>query len=227
MLLSPQTLYSQTSTGLLPQTTNNNKSKRADTDPYIVSLSRKRSGASLTLPPLDHRAYYRAKRGGKVRTVPTSRVSSSKLSRLELTPGKRSRSANNKQIKQTAIQNTETIGSGELLGSEWLERLDASQGKRSRADSQEPDQANAMTEHSKHMNKHKTAMDNIGRRRLSKVETVRVLRARSGFLAPLPTPPTPILMAGIMPGPSHKPMPSHFQLKSEERRTEDRKKKRR
>lgn len=153
-----------------------------------------------------------------MRTVPTSRVSSSKLSRLELTPGKRSRSANNKQIKQTAIQNTETIGTGELLGSEWLERLDASQGKRSRSESQELDQSNAITEHSKHMNKHKNAMDNIGRRRLSKVETVRVLRARSGFLAPLPTPPTPLVMAGMIPGPSHKQIPPHFHLKSEERK---------
>jgi len=160
----------------------------------------------MTLPPLDHRAYYQTRRG-KVRTVPTSRESSSKLSRLEPTPSKRSWSANNKQIHQTAIQNLDNIGTRELL-----ERLDASQGKRSKPDSQDPD------------SKHK----NIGRGRLTKVETVQVLRARSGLMAPFPTPP--LAMTGIMPGSSHQPVPSHLQpllLKSEERRTEDKKKKRR
>jgi len=158
-------------------------------------------------------AYYRAKKGGRARTVSSSQVSSSKLER---TPSKRSRSATNKQVQKTAIQN---IDIGKLPGSDLLEHLDASQGKRRRPDNQDPDR-------SKHTDKHKNTMDNIRRRQLSKVETVRVLRARSGFLAPITTPPIPLIMAGIIPGPSHRP--SHFQplLNSEDRRTEGRKKKR-
>jgi len=148
-----------------------------------------------------------------VKTAPTSQESSSKLLSLEPKPGKRSRSTNNKQVLPTVIHNTDTTG--KLPGSELLERVDVSQGKRSRSDSQESDHA-----------KHKNVMDNIRRRQLSKVETVRVLRARSGFLAPIAIPP--LFIAGIIPGSSQPP--SHFQpflLKPEERQTGDRKKKRR
>jgi len=189
----------------------------------MVSFSRKRSGTSLTLPPLDHRGYVRPRRGGRVRTVPTSRVSSSKLSRFEPVPGKRSRSASGKAGQGQAIhvQNLAMADdSNQVQGNDWFSRLDASfGGKRSRSASQEPDMA-LLTNREEAANiKQKTDLEKIGRRRLSKVETVRVLRARSALLLPLPAPP-PI------------PLPTHYQpivLKSDTNisRTEERKKKRR
>jgi len=217
----------------LPHTPhNNNKSNRADSEPYISTFSRKRSGTSLTLPPLDHRAYVRAKRGGRVRTVPTSRVSSSKLSGPDPIIGKRSRSANNKQGKAIKTQNLNSVDTGRMLGSDWLAHLDVNQGNQSRSDNGEPEQDNPLTDRIKSINKHKNELENIGRRRLSKVETVRVLRARSALLQPLTSPP--LDHGGMVPMPKHPQLitgfPSHFQpllLKPGDTRPEDKKKKRR
>lgn len=58
--------------------------------PLIMSYSRKRSNPSPTLPPLQKQTSPRTRKG---RTVPSSRANSSKVSRLELKHGKRSRSA--------------------------------------------------------------------------------------------------------------------------------------
>jgi hypothetical protein len=139
----------------------------------------------LTLPPLDHRGYVRPRRGGRIRTVPTSRVSSSKLSRLEPVSGKRSRSANNK-----AGQIVEPISDKQVLGSDWLTRLDPLPGKRSRSASEEPELKLLVERSPEPTSKGKVVEgDKIGRRRLSKVETVRVLRARSALMLPLPSPP--------------------------------------
>lgn len=154
------------------------------------------------------------------RTVPGSRVGSSKLSRLEVSggPGKRSRSAASKSLGQpipvhnlaeAAAGDGDWFGDGKHPAS--VAAAAAGQGKRSRSASEEVDIALSLSHH----DKFKGELDKIGRRRLSKVETVRVLRARSALLLPLPPPP-------LVP---HYPLP--LVLKSEERGEGDKKTKKR
>jgi len=75
----------------LPSPSNNNKIVKSNNYNNVSASSRKRSSA--TLPPLDKHQTPRSRTG---RTVPHSRSSSSKLSRIE-TGGKRSRSASEEQ----------------------------------------------------------------------------------------------------------------------------------
>lgn len=137
-----------------------------------------------------------------MRTVPSSRANSSKFSRLELEPvlGKRSRSASEEplslsisgQVSSSPQPNLEVRGTESLLqfqNSEDVLPLYTSANSSANTQAGRP-------------------------RRLAKVETIRVLRARSALLLPLPSPHIPSLPASM----SVQPLV----LKSE-----DRKKKRR
>jgi len=154
-----------------------------------------RKRPSNTLPPLGPGSP--RSRRGRVRTVPSSRANSSKRVDPSESSGqsKRSRSAS----EEPWDSSTATSGL-EIRGSE----------------SQIHREAEPYSSPSHHSNRP---------RRLTKVETVRVLRARSALLLPLPPPPLPPhpSLAGGYPSLSHPSLSSTpLVLKSE-----DRKKKRR
>jgi len=191
-LFSPTSSYR---TSRLPSATNNNKTVKSP--PFLLQYSRKSlfSRTSSTLPPLAP-GQQRSRRG-RVRTVPSSRANSSKLSRLELEPvlGKRSRSAseelNYTQVSHNPSQNhTGHHSALEIRGSETL--------------LQSPSK-----EEGQHRHHHPSRP-----RRLTKVETVRVLRARSALLLPMPAPSLP----------AHQPS---MQVQPLVLKSEERKKKRR
>jgi len=173
-----------------------NNNKTVKPPPYLVQYSRKRP--SNALPPLGPGSP--RSRRGRVRTVPSSRANSSKQSRVDPSESsgqsKRSRSASEEPWDSS------TAASGlEIRGSESQIHREA-----------EPSYSSP----SHHSNRP---------RRLTKVETVRVLRARSALLLPLPPPPLPPhpSLAGGYPSLSHPSLSSTpLVLKSE-----DRKKKRR
>lgn len=167
---------------------NNNKTVKSPS--YLLQYSRKRT--SNTLPPLA--ATQTRSRRGRVRTVPSSRANSSKQSRLELEPvlGKRSRSASEEPTYSPHHHHTHSP-SLEIRGSETL-----------------------LQSHPKEDGKHSHSHHHQGRpRRLTKVETIRVLRARSALLLPLPSSPLPS---------AHQ---SSIQVQPLVLKSEDRKKKRR
>ena len=126
-----------------------------------------------------------------MRTVPSSRTSSSKLSRLEVEPvlGKRSRSASEEVSAQPSL---------EVRGTESLLQFHSN-------DDVLPLYTTANTNSTSF-----TARP----RRLAKVETIRVLRARSALLLPLSSPTMPSL-------------PSSMSVQPLVVKSEDRKKKRR
>ena len=139
-----------------------------------------------------------------MRTVPSSRANSSKFSRLELEPvlGKRSRSASEEPLSLSISSHHQVSSSPqpnlEVRGTESLLQFQNSE-----------DVLPLYT------TANSSAASHAGRpRRLAKVETIRVLRARSALLLPLPSPHIPSLPASM----SVQPLV----LKSE-----DRKKKRR
>lgn len=182
-IFSPASSYR---TSRLPSPTNNNKSGKSS--PFLLQYSRKRS--SNLLPPLGQGDHQRARRS-RVRTVPSSRTSSSKLSRLEVEPvlGKRSRSASEEVASQPSL---------EVRGTESLLQFQSSEDVM-------PLYTSANT----------SATPYMGRpRRLAKVETIRVLRARSALLLPLSSPSIPSL-------------PSSMSVQPLLLKSEDRKKKRR
>jgi len=201
ILFSPTASYHRTSR--LPSATNNNKTVKPP--PYLVHYSRKRP--SNTLPPLGPGSP--RSRRGRVRTVPSSRANSSKQSRVDPTESsggqsKRSRSAS----EEPWDSSTSTTAAGGVSGQQLEIRGSESQIHR---EASEP-----YSSPSHHSNRP---------RRLTKVETVRVLRARSALLLPLPPPPLPPhpSLAGGYPSLSHPSLSSTpLVLKSE-----DRKKKRR
>jgi len=183
-LFSPTASYR---TSRLPSPTNNNKTGKSS--PFLLQYSRKRT--SNTLPPLAP-GQTRSRRG-RVRTVPSSRANSSKLSRLELEPvlGKRSRSAS-EEPNYTQVSHSPSPSHGlEIRGSE--------------TGLQSPSKEESHHHHHHHHSRP---------RRLTKVETVRVLRARSALLLPLPSPSLP----------SHPPA---MQVQPLVLKSEERKKKRR
>jgi len=143
-----------------------------------------------------------------VRTVPNSRANSSKQSKLELEPvlGKRSRSASEEALTSLASSRVSHAPRGtpsplEIRGTESLLQFTSPE------DTPGPVYTSAHSPHG-HAPRHS------GPRRLAKVETIRVLRARSALLLPLPSPAMPSLPPSL----SCQPLV----LKSE-----DRKKKRR
>jgi len=170
-----------------------NNNKTAKPPPYLVQYSRKRP--SNTLPPLGPGSP--RSRRGRVRTVPSSRANSSKQSRLEqesVGQSKRSRSASEEP---------------------WDSGLTSHPGLEIRGSES---QIHRETETGFSPSHHPARP-----RRLTKVETVRVLRARSALLLPLPPPPLPphpSLAGGVSSYPALNTTP--LVLKSE-----DRKKKRR
>jgi len=119
--------------------------------------------------------------------VPSSRANSSKFSRLELEPvlGKRSRSASEEPLS-LSISGQHQVSSSpqpnlEVRGTESLLQF------QSREDVM-PLYTSANS----------SAAPQAGRpRRLAKVETIRVLRARSALLLPLPSPHIPSLPASM------------------------------
>ena len=137
-----------------------------------------------------------------MRTVPSSRANSSKFSRLELEPvlGKRSRSASEEPLSLSLSSQVSAAPqpSLEVRGTESLLQFQPSE------------EVGPL-----YTSPNSTTSTQAGRpRRLAKVETIRVLRARSALLLPLPSPHIPSLPASM----SVQPLV----LKSE-----DRKKKRR
>jgi len=202
LLFSPNASYR---TSRLPSATNNNKTVKPP--PYLVQYSRKR--ASNTLPPLGPGSP--RSRRGRVRTVPSSRANSSKQSRVDPSESsggqsKRSRSASEEPWDSSST--AAVSGQLEIRGSE----------------SQIHREAEPYSSPSHHSNSSPSHHSNRPRR-LTKVETVRVLRARSALLLPLPPPPLPPhpSLAGGYPSLSHPSLSSTpLVLKSE-----DRKKKRR
>lgn len=153
-----------------------------------------------------------------MRTVPNSRANSSKQSKLELEPvlGKRSRSASEEPFTSLTSSRVSHAPRGspgplttspsplEIRGTESLSLFTSSPD-----DGPGPVYTQAPhTPHGHH------APRPSGPRRLAKVETIRVLRARSALLLPLPSPAMPSLPPSL----SCQPLV----LKSE-----DRKKKRR
>lgn len=203
LLFSPTASYR---TSRLPSATNNNKTVKPP--PYLVQYSRKRP--SNTLPPLGPGSP--RSRRGRVRTVPSSRTNSSKLSRVDPSESgsgqqqsKRSRSASEEPWDSSTATSGLEIRSGDQTGLEIRG-----------SESQIHREAEPYSSPSHHSNRP---------RRLTKVETVRVLRARSALLLPLPPPPLPPhpSLAGGYPSLSHPSLSSTpLVLKSE-----DRKKKRR
>jgi len=197
-------------TSRLQSPINNNKSgKSSPSSPFMLHYSRKRSGH--TLPPLANGPADQRTRRSRVRTVPNSRANSSKLSKLETEPifGKRSRSASEEPLNSSSslignhvshvphvshVTHGQTNGL-EIRGTESLLQFTSAE-----------DNPPIFTSAHSHAHAHVTRP-----RRLAKVETIRVLRARSALLLPLPTP-------SISPSISCQPLV----LKSE-----DRKKKRR
>lgn len=178
----------------LPSATNNNKTVRSS--PFHLQYSRKRTGN--TLPPL--LPGQQRPRQSRVRTVPSSRQNSSKLSRLDsleldqtatspaAQPSKRSRSASEDAINYLSLSPDPVTNLNPPTNNNLEPGREAGRGKTG-------GQADILARP----------------RRLTKVETVRVLRARSALLLPLPPPALPAPMT-VTP----------FVLKSE-----DRKKKRR
>ncbi len=154
-----------------------------------------------------------------MRTVPNSRANSSKQSKLELEPvlGKRSRSASEEPFTSLASSRVSHAPRGsngpvtpspaplEVRGTESLLQFTSAE------DSPGPVYTSA---HSGPHSPHGHGPRHSGPRRLAKVETIRVLRARSALLLPLPSP----VMPSLPPSLSCQPLV----LKSE-----DRKKKRR
>ena len=162
--------------------------------------------------------FFSRARRSRVRTVPSSRANSSKQSKLELEPvvGKRSRSASEDPLSAlghhvshapaghvtpaSAAAHAHTNGPLEVRGTESLKDFFTPS----------PEDSPALyTSAHAHTRGHMTRP-----RRLAKVETIRVLRARSALLLPLPSPAIPSLPSSL----SCQPLI----LKSE-----DRKKKRR
>ena len=130
-------------------------------------------------------------RRSRVRTVPNSRAHSSKFTRLEVEPvlGKRSRSTSEEVTGQPSL---------EVRGTESLLQFQSSEDV-------VPHYTTANTANTSY----------TGRpRRLAKVETIRVLRARSALLLPLSSPTIPAL-------------PSSMSVQPLVLKSEDRKKKRR
>jgi len=180
---------------------NNNKNGKSSPSPFLFNYSRKRSGNIL--PPLtsgDQRP-----RRSRVRTVPNSRANSSKHSKLDQEPvlGKRSRSASEEPFSLTGnhvslVPDPAYRGTGnginnglEVRGTESLLQF-------------APLEDTPPVYTSSHVNKP---------RRLAKVETIRVLRARSALLLPTPSPTLSI--------------PSSLSCQPLVLKSEDRKKKRR
>lgn len=158
-----------------------------------------RKRPSNTLPPLGPGSP--RSRRGRVRTVPSSRANSSKQCRVDPSesPGQQS-----KRSRSASEEPWDSSTSGlEIRGSE----------------SQIHREAEPYSTPSHHINRP---------RRLTKVETVRVLRARSALLLPLPPPPLPPhpSLAGGYPS---QPNLSHPSISSTPLvlKSEDRKKKRR
>jgi len=170
-----------------------NNNKTVKPPPYLVQYSRKRP--SNTLPPLGPGSP--RSRRGRVRTVPSSRANSSKQSRVDP-----SDSSPGHQSKRSRSASEEP----------WDSSTIATSGLEIRG-----------SESQIHPEPSSPSHQGSRPRRLTKVETVRVLRARSALLLPLPPPPLPphpSLAGGY---PSHPSLSSTpLVLKSE-----DRKKKRR
>jgi len=195
---------------------NNNRSGKYSPSPFFLQYSRKRS--SNILPPLSL-GEQRARRS-RVRTVPNSRANSSKQSKLELEPvlGKRSRSASEEPFTSLTSSRVSHAPRGspgpvttspaplEIRGTESLSLFTSSPDDG-------PGPVYTQAPHTPHGH-HGHAPRPSGPRRLAKVETIRVLRARSALLLPLPSPAIPSLPPSL----SCQPLV----LKSE-----DRKKKRR
>lgn len=203
-LFSPTSSYR---TSRLPSATNNNKTVKSP--PFLLQYSRKSlfSRTSNTLPPLPP-SHQRSRRG-RVRTVPSSRANSSKLSRIELEPvlGKRSRSAseepNYAQISHNPSQVSHNPSPNHMGNINALEIRG----------SETPLQSPSKEEGQHHHHHHHPSRP----RRLTKVETVRVLRARSALLHPLVSPSHS----------SHSSHPPSMQVQPLVLKSEERKKKRR
>ena len=199
-----------------------------------LSLFYRPSNALPPLPPGSPRS-----RRGRVRTVPSSRANSSKLSRLEGDSGqsKRSRSASEEPWEMS--------GGLEVRGSESPIHRDPEQYREHGepySPSHQPSRPRRLTKVMERRHQEKafrlqaTIEDGGFRNRIYllialplQVETVRVLRARSALLLPLPPPPLPphpTLAGGYS---SHPALPSHPSLSSTPMvlKSEDRKKKRR
>ena len=167
----------------------------------------------LTVP------FFRTRRC-RVRTVPSSRANSSKHSKLDMEPvlGKRSRSASEEPFSSVSMSSnhlnhvttTNSTASGhnnnslEIRGTESLLQFTS-------AEDNPPLYSSALSHHA-HQPTHITRP-----RRLAKVETIRVLRARSALLLPLPSPGIPPISS----------IPSSLSCQPLVLKSEDRKKKRR
>ena len=129
-----------------------------------------------------------------MRTVPNSRANSSKQSKLELEPvlGKRSRSASEDPFTSLTSSRVSHAPRGspgpvttsplEIRGTESLSLFTSS-----------PDDGPGPVYTQAPHTPHGHAPRPSGPRRLAKVETIRVLRARSALLLPLPSPSMPSL----------------------------------
>ena len=157
-------------------------------------------------------------RRSRVRTVPNSRANSSKHSKLDMEPvlGKRSRSASEEPFmvgNHVAHVSSGTSGTSsghnnnslEIRGTESLLQFTS-------AEDNPPLFSSAHSGHAPHQPPHMTRP-----RRLAKVETIRVLRARSALLLPLPSPGVPPISS----------IPSSLSCQPLVLKSEDRKKKRR
>ena len=152
-----------------------------------------------------------------MRTVPNSRANSSKQSKLELEPvlGKRSRSASEEPLTSLASSRVSHAPRGSpVTSSSPLEIRGAESLLQFTSPEDSPGPVYTQAHSGPHSPHHGHAPRHSGPRRLAKVETIRVLRARSALLLPLPSPAMPSLPPSL----SCQPLV----LKSE-----DRKKKRR
>lgn len=201
-------LSSSFRTSRLPSPNNNNKivspHHTQDRPPNYLLHHYSRKRANSTLPPLGPGSP-RSRKGRVTRTVPSSRAGSSKLSRLEVDGaggmiGKRSRSASEEAYNH--------------LSSKIVQPTSNSLLQHSSSSNQLRSVSNPL------ISTHQPTSPTHSRpRRLTKVETVRVLRARSALLLPLTTPT-------LNP---HHPLqsPQHLPLQQLLVSSEERKKKRR
>lgn len=197
---------------------NNNRSGKYSPSPFFLQqYSRKRS--SNILPPLS--VGEQRSRRSRVRTVPSSRAGSSKQTKLELEPvlGKRSRSASEEPLTSLSSLASPRVSQAHARTSPGLAASSSPpleiRGTESLLQFTPASEDTPLyTQSHGHAHRSHAPSRHFGPRRLAKVETIRVLRARSALLLPLPSPAIPALSPSI----SCQPLV----LKSE-----DRKKKRR
>lgn len=206
-------LSSSFRTSRLPSPTNNNKivspHHTHDRPPNYLLHHYSRKRANSTLPPLGPGSP-RSRKGRVTRTVPSSRAGSSKLSRLEVEGaggmiGKRSRSASEEAYNH--------------LSSKIIQPTSNSILQHSTNSNQLRSVSNPLISSTTTTQSPTSPIHHNRPRRLTKVETVRVLRARSALLLPLNAPT-------LNP---HHPLqsPQHLPLQQLLVSSEERKKKRR